>query len=177
MRCCCCYPSSLFGNLWRRFSSGQISFEEWTAMMVGRVGRDQGSFNCGGRHGLTPYIAVYNGLSCDFCGTPIQAGCHAVGCRCVYCILVLLLYYTTAVYIYHRPPPVNRLFQVRLPRNTIRRNGVRWRFIRRINHRPSPVNRLFQVRLLRNTTTPQYYCTMAFCAKPVSPPLSRGPIV
>ncbi|CAM9535502.1 unnamed protein product [Scytosiphon promiscuus] len=60
---------------------GQISFEEWTAMMAGRVGRDKGSFNCGGHHGLTEYVTVCSGLACDFCGTPIPAGSPAKGCR------------------------------------------------------------------------------------------------
>ncbi|CAN0036125.1 unnamed protein product [Ectocarpus sp. 8 AP-2014] len=50
-------------------------------MMMGRVGRDKDSFNCGGHHGLVQYVAVYNGMACDFCGTPIQAGFFAKGCR------------------------------------------------------------------------------------------------
>lgn len=66
-------------------SSGQISFEEWTAMMKGRVGRDPNSFNCGGHHGLTLYTAPCNGLMCDFCKKPILAGSPAMGCR--YCPL------------------------------------------------------------------------------------------
>ncbi|CAB1108445.1 unnamed protein product [Ectocarpus sp. CCAP 1310/34] len=61
--------------------NGQISFEEWTAMMIGRVGRDEDSFNCGGHHGLVQYVAVFNGMACDFCGAPIQAGFFAKGCR------------------------------------------------------------------------------------------------
>lgn len=52
-------------------------------MMIGRVGRDEDSFNCGGGHGLTQYTAVYNGLTCDFCQAPIVAGSLAMGCRCV----------------------------------------------------------------------------------------------
>ena len=51
-------------------------------MMVGRVGRDDDSFNCGGGHGLTQYTAVYNGLACDFCQAQIVAGSLAMGCRC-----------------------------------------------------------------------------------------------
>lgn len=50
-------------------------------MMVGRVGRDKDTFNCGGHHGLTQYLVVFNGLACDFCHTPIHAGDLAKGCR------------------------------------------------------------------------------------------------
>lgn len=50
-------------------------------MMVGRIGRDKDSFNCGGHHGLTRYNAPFSGLSCDFCKGPIPAGSLASGCR------------------------------------------------------------------------------------------------
>lgn len=50
-------------------------------MMVGRIGRDKDSFNCGGHHGLVPYNAPFNGLVCDFCKGPILAGSRASGCR------------------------------------------------------------------------------------------------
>lgn len=78
-----CQASPLTPRM-RRFGgkiSGQISFGEWTAMMVGRVGRDNNTFNCGGRHGLSQYLAVFNGLACDFCQAPIRAGYLAKGCR------------------------------------------------------------------------------------------------
>ncbi|CAN0431816.1 unnamed protein product, partial [Hapterophycus canaliculatus] len=60
-------------------------------MMAGRVGCDKKSFNCGGHHGLTEYVAVCNGLACDFCGAPIPARSRAKGCRrcdcdaCAFC--------------------------------------------------------------------------------------------
>ena len=50
-------------------------------MMAGSVGRDKYAFNCGGHHGLTQYVAVCNGMACDFCGTPIRTGELAKGCR------------------------------------------------------------------------------------------------
>eukprot|EP00903_Cladosiphon_okamuranus_P015070 g13941.t1 len=64
---------------------GKISLGEWKAMMAGRAGRDKSSFNCAGHHGLTQYVAVCNGMACDFCFTRIRAGEPAKGCRLCDC--------------------------------------------------------------------------------------------
>lgn len=50
-------------------------------MMLGRVGRDEKTFNCAGRHGLRPYTSPLNGVTCDFCGVQILAGSLAAACR------------------------------------------------------------------------------------------------
>ena len=52
-------------------------------MMMGRVGRAESGLNCGGRHGLTQYTALYSGISCNFCGEAITVGSLASGCRYV----------------------------------------------------------------------------------------------
>ena len=64
-------------------AAGKISFEEWTAMMMGRVGRAESGLNCGGHHGLTRYTAPISGISCNFCRDLIAVGSLASGCRCV----------------------------------------------------------------------------------------------
>lgn len=50
-------------------------------MMAGRAGRDKYTFDCAGRHGLTQYVAVCDGLACDFCGAAIRSRDLAKGCR------------------------------------------------------------------------------------------------
>lgn len=54
---------------------------EWLQFCVPGAGRDEDSFNCAGRHGLSSYNTRTEGVNCKWCAKTWPKGSRMFACR------------------------------------------------------------------------------------------------